>query len=585
MDMMPCNPETIAFLLQKRARTCAKDTAYSFPEIEQHYTWSRLWNEVQIIAKGYLELGIQKGDAIAFLMTGRMELIISMYAAASIGAISVPLNTYSKKGEVCEFLKGASPKAMIIGKEGHQQQYASMLIDIFSDYAHGDSSPAWLPSHIFIVEGKGIEVQSPMRPYSDLFRLGAQSEDDALLRACLLTSIHDPLILLYTSGTTGSPKGVIRTTASFISTAPTYTNRKRANPILQKMIDVVARSFSVISLLPLYHLGGFGVIFTNLKVCNVRMVLLTYYHPLTAIEVVRKESCRILIGTPYMVQRMISVTQGNNSALSSLIGISFTSAAVSRALLHKVKSDLKLLFFMVTYGSTEAGAIANGTCFTGGERNLLLSLLFKLLRSTHLLSGAVEYKQFEQNSYSLAGKVDRGVEIRIRDVVTGNDQSGLEHGEIEVRSHRVMGMLNTQSSSMEEDGWFRTGDLGYIDNNRNLTITGRIHRLISRGGEKISPLEVEGVLLRNEDVEDAFVLGIPDVLYGEKLCACVVAREGSSLTAESLVQSLGNQISAFKVPEHIVFLPELPLSPTGKISVVEIRSIVMNGLNREIRYA
>ncbi|WP_246302759.1 class I adenylate-forming enzyme family protein [Paenibacillus plantarum] len=585
MDMIPCNPETIAFLLQKRARTCAKDVAYSFPEIEQHYTWGKLWNEVQLIAKGYLELGIQKGDSIAFLMTGRMELIISMFAAACIGAVSVPLNTYSKKAEIREFLKGASPKAMIIGKEGHQQQYPSMLIDIFRDYEYSDSRPAWLPAHIFIVEGDDLEVQSPMRPYSDLYTIGAQSNDDALLRACLLTSINDPLILLYTSGTTGSPKGVVRSTASFLATAPKYTSKKEANPILQKMTDVIARRFSVISLLPLYHLGGFGVIFTNLRVCNVRMVLLSHYHPLTAIAVVKKESCRVLIGTPYMVQRMMSVSQGNYAALSSLIGISFTSAAVSSSLLHRVKSELKLLFFMVTYGSTEAGSIANGTCFTGGERNLILSILFRLMRRANLLSGAVEYKHFEQNSYSLAGKVDRGVEIRIRDVVTGNDQSVLEQGEIVVRSHRVMSMLNNQSTYLEEDGWFRTGDLGFIDSHHNLTISGRVHRLISRGGEKISPLEIEGVLLMNEDIEDAFVLGVPDALYGEKLCACVVARKGSNLSAEVLISSLANQISAFKVPEHIVFLPELPLSPTGKISVVEIRAIVMNGLSREIRYA
>ncbi|MCY9664533.1 acyl--CoA ligase [Paenibacillus alginolyticus] len=577
------NVDTIPYLLNKRANICSADIAYSFPELNQHYSWRTIWNEVQLIASGFLQLGIKKGDRIALLMTGRMELILSMFAAACVGAVIVPLNTYSKKDEIRTYLQSSTPTVIIIGKEGHHLNYPLMLMEILSDCYNSIMDSSWLPTHIFVVDGEA-GLPSPLRPFTDLLALASYAKEEEFLNACRSTTANDPLILLYTSGTLGSPKGVLRTTASFLVSSPMGQKPGKIASLLQRFTDVIARHFSVISLLPLYHLGGFGIIFTNLKACNVRIVMLSHFHPLHASQVIEKQACRILVGTPYMVQRMLSASKGDFSSLSSLIGISFTSAAVNCSLLRRVNDELRLLFFMVTYGTSEAGSIANGTCFIGGHRNPLLFLLFKLLTRSHLLSGLVQFEKFEQNSYSLAGKVDRGVEVKILHPETGETLPSHEHGEVAVRSHRVMRYLNEYHSKLyfTQDGWYRTGDSGFVDDNSILTITGRLHRLISRGGEKISPLEIESLLLLNKDVEDAFVIGIPDDLYGEQVCACIVAKKGSDLTALSIRNNLVVHLSAFKVPEHIVFLPELPLSSTGKISVVDIKVLAMHGIG-EVR--
>src|SRR5690606_20983592 len=118
-----------------------------------------------------------------------------------------------------------------------------------------------------------------------------------------------------------------------------------------------------------------------------------------------------------------------------------------------------------------------------------------------------------------------------------------------------------------------------------LTIAGRMHRIISRGGEKISPVEIENAILRIRDVEDVIVLGIPDELYGEQICACVVTKPGSKLNADRLRAELAPYLSAFKIPKEVIFLPTLPMSGTGKVSVAEMKPLVLQELGMMRRHA
>ncbi|MFB9326684.1 class I adenylate-forming enzyme family protein [Paenibacillus aurantiacus] len=583
MDNVMLAPDTIAYLLRKRALAYPRDTAYSFPEINQHLSWGMLWHEARLAARGLLQAGVQKGDAVAVWMTGRQELIVSMFAAACIGAVIVPLNTYSKKDELCAFLQSASPRVLIMGSEGHHLDY----IEAISGLLREQAGASWLPRAIFVTDG-GSSLPAPLRPYEDLLTLASPVDEQTLHVVMRLVTPADPLILLFTSGTVGAPKGVLRTTASFLSMAPKSTPAPRGLPWpLERLTDAIARRFAVMNLLPLYHLGGFGTIFTNLKMCNVRIVMLRYFHPSHAIDAIHGERCRVLIGTPYMVQRVLACAQDGLHRLSSLIGISFTSAAVSRELLQRVNRDLRLLFFMVTYGSSEAGAVANGTCFLDGRQSLPLRALFKLLTRTRLLSGAIGYDDFERNPYSLAGLIDRCVDVRVQHPVTGEPLGPREEGEIAVRSHRVMRYWreNRERPSLTTDGWYRTGDLGYVEEERMLTITGRLHRLISRGGEKISPLEIEGRLLEHADIVDAFALGIHDELYGEQICACVVLRQDAALGEQDVRLHLSTRLSAFKMPQYLIILPELPLSPTGKVAVPDITKLALARIGERRRHA
>ncbi len=382
------NKDTIPYLLQKRAAESPHDVAYSFPAVSQHHTWSKIWEEARLLAKGFLRLGIKKGDTIALLMPGRIEMIISMYAAACTGAVIVPLNTYSKKQELQHYLKDARPTAMIMGKEGHHIHYPAMMQEIITDCRKAGMDSDWLPEHIFVLEEAG-RAAGPFQPFSALRALGAAVEENIFLHACTAIAPKDPLILLYTSGTLGLPKGVLRSTASFLMTANHAEEPGRGTSLLMRLSDRITRFFSVMNLLPLYHLEGFAILFTGLKTCNIRIVMLSHFNPLNALSAIEKEKCRVLIGTPFMIQQMLSSPKKDEFNLRSLLGVAFTSAAVNHTILQKMMKNLDLYFFMVSYGSSEAGSVANGTCFINRKNNVVLRLVYELLKHTNLLSGLI----------------------------------------------------------------------------------------------------------------------------------------------------------------------------------------------------
>lgn len=578
------NRDTIPYMLERRAIFCPHDTAFSFPEFKQSYTWSIIWREVQQIAKGFLELGIKKGDTIALLMPSRMELLLSMFATACVGAIIVPLNTYSKKEELVKYLKDSTPSTMIIGREGNHIHYPSLLQEILSDNEKSNNDCSWMPANIFILDNES-RVPFPFRPYGELFALALNKDDQSLVAACREVTIKDPLILLYTSGTLGSPKGVLRSTSSFHASHTSKPNK--GNSLISKMVDHITSHFTIMNLLPLYHLGGFGTIFTGLKGCNINIVMLSHFNPTLALNTVEKEKCRALVGTPFMINQMLASPGLHEYNLKSLVGVVFTSAAVTKSILQKVTKELNLYFFMVSYGSSEAGSVATGICFIERKNNLVLRFLYKFLKNTNMLGGLISQKEFERGSHSLAGKIDKRVEVKVLSPKTGEPMPLKEHGEIYIRSYRVMRYTkeNKEQPCFSNDGWYKSGDLGFIDEKGHLTITGRLHRLISRGGEKISPIEIEDVLLKHNEVEDALVIGIPDELYGEQICACIVFKKGADLTSDKLRSFLEPYLSAFKLPRYFVFLPSFPMSATGKLSIKDIQQLAMDGIGELRQHA
>lgn len=140
---------------------------------------------------------------------------------------------------------------------------------------------------------------------------------------------------------------------------------------------------------------------------------------------------------------------------------------------------------------------------------------------------------------------------------------------------RYAGQSDAEDAGPSADGWFRSGDLGYLDASGHLIVTGRIKRIISRGGEKISPVEIEHALLKLPGVEAAFVVGVPDDKYGEQVCACIVPLRDATLITEKIRHDLAGMLSAFKIPAHFLYVPYLPMSPTGKIAVADVRGLAL----------
>jgi fatty-acyl-CoA synthase len=566
------NKNTIGEMLCRRATFLPGSIAYSFPETGQVYTWKKTYTEVRVIAEGLIIRGIKKGDRIAVLMEDRMEVILTMFAAATIGAIAVPINSYSKKDELKSYFFDARPSVLIMGTTGHHLNYCAMVKAIMAEADPKDNY--LMPANIFVVGDQ--EEANPFANFSDLLNHPTQMSDDDFVAACALTLA-------------GTPKGVLRSAASFlVSKDKKAKSPGRLKARIMKKLDHLSNRFRLINLLPLYHLGGVSTLFTTLKASNFRVVILSHFNPVNAIDIIEKEKCQFLVGTPYMIQNMINILPEGSRKFDTIKGIAFASAAINGMMIDKISARFKkLYFFTVSYGSSEAGNVANGTCILNKANDAYIAFFLRFLTKMGLLNGVIKLKEFSKTPYSIGGRIDKNVEVKIRDVQSGEFVPVGSEGEIVIKSHRVM-RYTTEAAVTESflgDGWFRSGDMGYVGEKGLLIISGRIKRLISRGGEKVSPAEIENIILADKAILDAFVVGIPDELYGEQICAAVVARDITTVDIPQLKEQLQKRLSTFKLPKYFVVLPNFPLSSTGKIATDHIKELALQKINNGDYYS
>jgi fatty-acyl-CoA synthase len=471
-----------------------------------------------------------------------------------------------------------------MGTSGHHLCYPEIIREIIEEARQTDL--AWIPANVFIF-GDDLDAY-PFRKFSDLQDQRHAVSDDDFIAACTHTVTDDPIVLIYTSGTTGIPKGILRSAASFLVAKSKAKPTGRVLGYINKFGDRLINRFKVMDLLPLYHLGGIATLFNTLKASNFSLVMLSRFNPVTAVDIIDNEKCQFLVGTPYMVQSMINVLPANSDKLNVLKGLAFAASAVNEAMIHKILARLKKLsFFMVSYGSSEAGIVANGTCLFSNNTSAWLSLLLNIVTRAGLLSGVIDLKEFSKTPYSVGGRIVKNVEVKIRDAQTGEYLPAGQHGEIIIRSHRVMKYVDDTAvkESFLSDGWYRSGDMGYLDENGLLIVSGRIKRMISRGGEKISPAEVENAILRHTGITNAFVLGVPDQLYGEQICAAIIGAEAANVDIELLKAQFLAELSTFKIPKYFVLLPDIPLSSTGKIATNEVTKLALQKINNGEFYA
>ncbi len=555
---------TIPAQLEQHARQFPDSICYRFPQTGQVYTWKELWQEVQQVAGGLIRLGLKKGDRVALLMEGSRELVVSLYATITAGGVAAPLSTYLTLNELKVALAEVQPTVFIMGSAAHHLCHRQL-----------EATAGWLPKHVFI-QGGAAAPQAPFREYTGLKSpllqpVQGPGEEPPLV------SLQDPVFLLFSSGTTGVSKGVLRSTAAFMARRPSTKRARRKGRVtpFHKMANAWLNRFRVLSLLPLYHLAGIGILLLPLQVCNVQVVLPARFHPGTALRLLQAEKIHFLMSTPHMVQALLAQEAAAHTKLDAVLGIVFASAALPASMIGKLRAAFKnLYFFMVSYGATETGSVATGICFTNNRRNRPLDLLMRLLRRGNWLDGEIPLAAFENTPASMGGKIARQVAVGIRHVETGQWLPADAEGEIMIQSHKLVPAPDGSNEGAGEN-WYPSGDLGYKTAGGLLLITGRRKLMISRGGEKIAPAEVEQAMGRFPGIAEALVLGLPDALYGEIVGAAFTEKEEGAVAVAQLQQALRQVLSPFKVPVCFLVLPAFPLNAAGKIDVMAVRTALL----------
>ncbi len=481
------------------------------------YTFGELSQRVNRLANALLGLGVEKGDRVAILQVNCNQYVETYYAAAKIGAIFVPLNFRAKQDELVYMLNNSESGVLFVGER---------YVDIVNDMR--PQLP--LIRHYISIEGK----REGMLYYEDL--LSAASDEE------VFADIQDDDItmLMYTAGTTGLPKGVPLTHNSF--TVYVLENVNPADPEIEE---------TNLLTMPLYHVAGaqamLAATYGGRALATMRQFEVNEW-----LETVQREKANRAMLVPTMLKRVIDHPEFHKYDLSSLKVITYGAAPMPFEVIKRAIELFPGVNFINAFGQTETA-----------------STITTLGPDDHIIEGTEEEKEKKlMRLTSSIGRPMADVEMKIIDEA-GNDLSPGEVGEIAARGPRLMSGYwkdaEKTAKAMTKDGWLRTGDMGYVDEEGYFYLAARADDLIIRGGENISPEEVENVLYSHPAIEEAAVIGIPDPEWGQEPRAIVVLKQGKQATAEELIEFCRQQLASFKRPRSVVFVDELPRTSTGKV--------------------
>ena len=503
--------ETIARALDRAARTAPRTRFWFHTEQGlRQSTTAEIVAEGQRLAAAFAALGICAGDVVAFQLPTRFETAILYVAALHVGATLLPIVHIYGPQETGFILRKARARALVIPDRWRNIDYLERLS------AFGATPDL---EHVIVIGERAVRGA---RLYSDFQQLATR------MLPLPNQSADDVALLLFTSGTTGEPKGV----------------RQSHNTIVcEWSIPFFQHHGAFLNPTPAGHIQGFNFL-TRPMFWNVPMVMMERWDADIAAALVQKLRIEQSGGPPFFLMSILEAAQRGGHDISSLKLFGLGGATVTPEHVHLAAHSG--LTSGRAYGSTEHSTVAN-----------------------YRLDDPLEIRATTDGRL-LPGTAVRIVDDEERDVPVGKDGEILLQG-----PEQFVGYLDPKhnAESFTADGWFRSGDIGRMDAQGYLSITDRKKDLIIRGGENISSMEVEGLLLRHPAVLEAAVVAMSDAKYGEKVCACVITKPGVSLTLEEVVTHFAAAGCARqKTPEKLVLLSEFPRTPSGKVRKAELRA-------------
>jgi acyl-CoA synthetase (AMP-forming)/AMP-acid ligase II len=484
-------------------------------------TYADILARVRRLAGGLARLGVGRGTRVAALQTNSHRYVEAYYATALLGGVFVPLNYRAKPPELEHMLATGEVRVLLVGER---------YLETVETLRPGLGA-------LEVVIGFDAAVGSGLA-YETLLASAPEYEEEAEVED------DETTILMYTSGTTALPKGVMLTYHDF--TAYVTANVELA--------DGTPRGAALLCV-PLYHIAGATNMMTTLWTGR-RLVLMPQFEPREWLDLVERERITHAFVVPTMLKKLLDQPDLEARDLSSLAILSYGGAAMPFPVIRRaIERFPPSVGFVNAFGQTET-----------------TSTLTLLGPEDHRLEGSAEDIELRTRRLTSIGRPLPDVEVQIVDDDGGVLGSG-QVGEICVRTSRVMkGYAGGTESPLVRDGWLPTRDMGWVDGDGYLYIAGRKDDMIIRGGENIAPAEVEAVLQSHPAVEEAAVVGVPDVEWGQRVAAFVVLRPNGEATSETLGEFCRARLASFKKPERILFVAELPKNPMGKILRRELRA-------------
>jgi fatty-acyl-CoA synthase len=523
----PYRDLTVGRLLTQLAQAQPEREALVYTHRAVRMTFAALEEEARTIARGLMALGVQRGERVALWATNVPEWVVAQFALAKIGAVLVTVNTSLRAHEL-EYLLRQSEATTLITIPGFRDlDYLAILNEI--------ERPTTL-KRVILVGPSATAKTSELIPYSSLRDCAGSVGGRELDERERQVGLDDLINMQYTSGTTGFPKGVMLSSRNIVNNGYWLGAGLGYAPADRLCLCV-----------PLFHCFGCVIGVLGAYTHGAALCVVESFDPRKVLETVERERCTALYGVPTMFLAELEDPEFVRFDLSSLRTGIMAGSLCPEAVMKRVMSELHLREMTIAYGLTEASPGITHT-----------------LRDDTL-----------ERRTQTVGKVLPEMDVRIVDPASRATVPTGTPGELCVRGYNVMlGYYNNPeatAAAIDADGWLRTGDQATIDEDGYVRITGRIKDLIIRGGENISPKEVEDLVREHPSVADVSVYGIASEFFGEEVAASVRLKPGADATVDDIIAFCEPRIAKFKVPRHVRFVSEFPLTASGKIQKFKLR--------------
>ena len=521
---------TLGDLLDRNAQKYPSYLAVKYIEAEYTRTYYDFNSDVDVIARGLIGMGLVKGDNIAVWAPNYPEWLVLFYACAKIGAVLVTVNTAHKAKELKYILEHADCKALFLCNDLRGIDSTKIIYSICPELKN--SEPGCLHSKALPLLKMVISLDHSydgMYHWSQIGFFGA-SVTDKEYAACKKTVLpSDVITILYTSGATGFPKGVMLTHSNIINNAA----------IMSRRMKLRAKD-RTLCMIPFYHVFAINLCMVAPLLHQGTLIPLFSYTPVKAMHAVEYEKCNIIYAVPTMYQGIMAHGDFNKYDFSSLrIGL-VGGAFCSPALYGEIAEKMQFKYFLNAFGLTESSP----GC------------------TMPALDAPYEKKM------NTVGNALPFTEIKIVDPETKETVPPGMHGELCVRGHNVMKgyykMPDATKETIDREGWLHTGDMAVEDGDGYYCITGKIKRMINRGGENVFPKELEDFILTHPSVAEVQIVATPSEKYGEEVFAFIVLEKGAAATEKEIKKYVEQHLARYKVPAYVAFIDEMPLNASGQ---------------------
>lgn len=500
-------------------------------------TWKELNDEADLIARGMMSLGVKKGDHVAIWATNTPEWILTLFAAAKIGAVLVTVNTNFKIFELEYLLRQSDTKLLVMIGGFKNNDYVATVNELLPELktTSGEIESEHLPFLKRVVFA-GKETPEGMLNFEDLKILGGDFPVEIYEENKKTLNTHDVVNMQYTSGTTGFPKGVMLTHYNILNNGKTIGDGMKFTKNDKLCITV-----------PFFHCFGLVLAMMACITHGTTMVPVERYSPVPVMNAISVEKCTAVHGVPMMFIAMLEHAQFNNFDFSSLRTGIMAGSPCPIEVMKKVIDKMNMREIVIVFGQTEASP---GCTMTTTSDSI-------------------------DKRVNTVGRAFPGVECKIIDPESGEELPINTPGEFCARGYNIMKgyykMPEATAQAIDKDGWLHTGDLCTVDEDGYYKVVGRIKDMIIRGGENIYPKEIEECLYTCDKVSDVQVIGVPSEAYGEEVMACVILKEGEEMTEEEVKEFVGARMAKHKVPRYVRFVDSFPTNAAGKIQKFKMR--------------